>query len=164
MNAERRVPAAPLSGLAPVRGETMRSRRPLRSLLTLLAGAALALSICSAQPAPPPASPAPTVGGGGAPVVVVAAIYRIKAGHEAEAIADLRALSNATHQEKGNLIYAAHRSLSDPRQFLLYEQYESPAALAVHQASSSFQRYAVHGLQTIAESRTGGQFTPLPPE
>ncbi len=96
----------------------------------------------------------------GAPVCV-AVLYTVQAGREEEAADDLHHLAALTRQEPGNLLYVVHRSLADSRQFLIYEQYRSPADLEAHRATPYFQRYSVEGLQKIAESRTGGTFTPF---
>jgi quinol monooxygenase YgiN len=93
--------------------------------------------------------------------VCVNVLYTIRAGHEAEAVNDLRQLALETRKEPGNLLYLAHRSLDDPRKFLIYEQYRSPAALETHHAKDYFQRYSVQGLQKIAESRVVGNYAPL---
>ncbi len=93
--------------------------------------------------------------------VCVDVLYTIRAGHEAEAVNDLRQLAIETRKEPGNLLYLAHRSLDDPRKFLIYEQYRSPAALETHHAKDYFRRYSVQGLQKIAESHVVGNYTPL---
>ncbi len=99
--------------------------------------------------------------GGGPNVVCMGVIYKVKAGHEAEAEGYLRHLQEESRKEPGTVLYIVHRSTEDPRQFLIYEQYRSQADLESHRASAHFQRYAKNGIQTIAESRTGGSFTPL---
>jgi (4S)-4-hydroxy-5-phosphonooxypentane-2,3-dione isomerase len=93
--------------------------------------------------------------------ICVAVIYVVQPGREEEATEDLRRLAAVTRKEPGNLLYAVHRSLDDPRQFMIYEQYRSPADLDAHRKAPYYQRYAVEGLQKIAESRTGGTFTPF---
>jgi|GEM_PF-748218 len=98
-------------------------------------------------------------GGGG--VVCLDVIYTIQAGHEAEAVDDLRQLQAATRKEPGNLMFLIHRSTDNPRQFLIYEQYRSQADLDTHLAKDYFQRYSLNGLRKIAESRVAGSFSPL---
>jgi quinol monooxygenase YgiN len=93
--------------------------------------------------------------------VCVAVIYVVQPGREDEAAEDLRRLAAVTRKEPGNLLYAVHRSLDDPRQFMVYEQYRSQADLDAHRKTPYFRRYSVEGLQKIAESRTGGTFTPF---
>ncbi len=93
--------------------------------------------------------------------VCVAVIYVVQPGREEEAAEDLRRLAAVTRKEPGNILYAVHRSLDDPRQFMIYEQYRSQADLDAHRKTPYYQRYSVEGLQKIAESRTGGTFTPF---
>ncbi|MDP9122487.1 MAG: antibiotic biosynthesis monooxygenase [Acidobacteriota bacterium] len=95
---------------------------------------------------------------------VVDVIYKIQAGHEAEAEDYLRQLAVATRREPGNLMYLVHRSVDDPGRFLIYEQYRSHADLEFHRTQDYFERYATNGLRSIAESKTIGEFTPLEPE
>ncbi len=93
--------------------------------------------------------------------VCLAVMYTIQAGHEAEAVDDLRKLAAETRKEPGNALYLIHRSVEDPRKFLIYEQYRSQADMETHQAKEYFQRYSVHGLRKIAESRVAGTYRPL---
>lgn len=88
-------------------------------------------------------------------------VYTIRAGHEAEAVDDLRKLAAETRKEPGNALYLIHRSVDDPRKFMIYEQYRSQAAMETHLAKDYFQRYSVNGLRKIAESRVAGTYRPL---
>jgi quinol monooxygenase YgiN len=99
--------------------------------------------------------------GGGTNVFCIGVIYKVKAGHEAEAEGYLRRVQEETRKEPGTVLYIVHRSTEDPRQFLIYEQYRSQADFEAHRATEHFQRYIKNGIQTIAESRTGGSFTPM---
>jgi autoinducer 2-degrading protein len=94
-------------------------------------------------------------------VVCLDVMYTIRAGHEDEAADDLRKLAAETRKEPGNLLYLTHRSIEDPRKFLIYEQYRSQAALETHQTKDYFQHYSVNGLRKIAESRIAGTYRPL---
>ena len=94
-------------------------------------------------------------------MICVAVTYVIKPGHEEEAVALFRALTEATRAEPGCLFYQAHRSTTDPRRFFLYEQYDDQAALDAHRASGHFARYATGGLFPIIESRTPEIYEPL---
>jgi len=96
----------------------------------------------------------------GAPVCL-AVMYTIQPGREQEAADDLHRLAIFTRKEAGNLLYVVHRSVDDPRHFLIYEQYRSMADLEAHRRMPYFQRYSVEGLQKIAESRVDGVFTPF---
>jgi (4S)-4-hydroxy-5-phosphonooxypentane-2,3-dione isomerase len=94
-------------------------------------------------------------------IVCVDVMYTIRPGHEEEALDDLRKLAAETRKEPGNIQYLIHRSVDDPRKFLIYEQYRSQAAMEAHQAKDYFQRYSVNGLRKIAESRVAGNYRPL---
>jgi quinol monooxygenase YgiN len=123
--------------------------------------AAFGLTMMTTSPGGAVAQGADAKAGGGTNVVCVGVIYKVKVGHEAEAEGYLRRLQEETRKEPGTVLYIVHRSTEDPRQFLIYEQYRSQADLEAHRATEHFQRYAKNGIQTIAESRTGGSFTPM---
>ena len=86
-------------------------------------------------------------------MICVAVTYVIKAGHEEEAVALFAGLTGPTRAEPGCRMYLVHRSLTDPRRFFLYEQYDDQAALDAHRESPHFERYAKNGLFPIIESR-----------
>ncbi|MFL6231628.1 MAG: putative quinol monooxygenase [Thermoanaerobaculia bacterium] len=94
-------------------------------------------------------------------VVCLGVMYTIQAGHEDEAADDLRKLAAETRKEPGSVLYLIHRSIEDPRKFLIYEQYRSQADLETHLAKEYFQRYSVNGLRKIAESRVAGTYRPM---
>jgi quinol monooxygenase YgiN len=96
-------------------------------------------------------------------MICVAVTYVIKPGHEDEAVALFEKLTEHTRAEAGCRMYVAHRSLTDPRRFLLYEQYDDQAALEVHRAAPHFAQYAKGGLYLIIESRTPELYAPLAP-
>src|SRR5215475_13691931 len=83
-------------------------------------------------------------------------VYTIQAGHEDEAVDDLQKLAAETRKEPGNVMFLIHRSLEEPRKFLIYEQYRSQADMETHLAKEYFQRYSINGLRKIAESRIAG--------
>lgn len=94
-------------------------------------------------------------------MLCLAVTYIIQEGHEGEALDYLRLLTENTRQEPGNIMYVAHRSTENPRQFFIYEQYQDQAALDAHRASLYFQQYGPNGLVPIAESRTPALYAPL---
>ena len=94
-------------------------------------------------------------------MVCVAVTYTIKAGHEEEAVALFRKLTEPTRLEPGCRMYLVHRSRSDPRKFFLYEQYDDDQALDAHRASAHFAAYATGGLFGILESRSPELYEPL---
>jgi quinol monooxygenase YgiN len=94
-------------------------------------------------------------------MICVAVTYVIKPGHEDEAVAFFARLTEHTHTEPGCRMYVAHRSLSNPRQFFLYEQYDDQAALDAHRTAPHFEQYAKGGLFPIIESRAPELYAPL---
>jgi quinol monooxygenase YgiN len=83
---------------------------------------------------------------------VVVAKWVAKEGEEANVRAILDTMTPLTRGEPGCRMYVAHRSLEEPRTFLLYEQYEDEAAFKAHGASEHFKRHvlgdAVNRLET----------------
>ena len=94
-------------------------------------------------------------------MICVAVTYLIKPGHEDQAIGHFNALMASTRLEPGCRFYQAHRSPTDPRKFFLYEQYDDHAAIEAHRAAPHFAEHAIHGLFTIAESRTPEFYDPI---
>jgi autoinducer 2-degrading protein len=87
--------------------------------------------------------------------------YVIRPGHEQEAEGFLRELRTASRSESGCRTYEVHRSLEEPRAFLIFEQYDDQAALEAHRETPHFLQFGRNGLQTIMESRTAGTFEPF---
>lgn len=83
----------------------------------------------------------------------VAVTYMMQAGHEQEAVDLLRNLVKETRTEQGNIMFIAHRSTTEPRQFFLYEQYTDQASFEAHRTTPHFQQYAANGIYKIIESR-----------
>ena len=95
-------------------------------------------------------------------MICVAVTYLIQPGHEEEAIDLFTILTEHTHAEPGNLFYLVHHSLTEPRRFLIYEQYTDQAALDTHRASPHFVQYVKNGLFLILEKREAEIYVPLP--
>lgn len=83
----------------------------------------------------------------------VAVTYVVQAGHEDTAIEFFKKLTVDTRTEPGNVMYVAHRSTTEPRQFFLYEQYVDEAAFQSHRLTPHFIEYATNGLFKLIESR-----------
>jgi quinol monooxygenase YgiN len=75
---------------------------------------------------------------------VVLARWVAKPGEEEAVAAAIDALIEPSQAEPGNLMYQAHRDPSDPRVFLLYEQYADEAGYKAHGESEHFKRLG-HG-------------------
>jgi quinol monooxygenase YgiN len=96
-------------------------------------------------------------------VIVLVAHYRAQAG-QGDAVAEaLREAIAASRAEPGNLMYTIQRSVEDPDEFVLYEQYDDEAAVDAHRASSHFQEIVVGRVIPMLESREFGLYTPVEP-
>ena len=92
-------------------------------------------------------------------MIVLLVTYVAKEGRESELEARLREMTGYTRQEPGCLAYVAHRSLKEPRKFVLYEQYTDESALGAHRTSAYFKRIVQHEYNEILESRSPEFFT-----
>jgi quinol monooxygenase YgiN len=135
----------------------MKNPRIRKSLIWCAVAAVAVLILISARSSAQ--GTAKSVGQEGA--VCLNVVYTIQAGHENEAVDDLQKLAAETRKEPGNVMFLIHRSLEDPRKFLIYEQYRSQADMDSHLAKDYFQRYSINGLRKIAESRVAGTYRPL---
>jgi len=95
-------------------------------------------------------------------MVCLAVTYLVLPNREDEAVALFQKLTRATRGEKGCRLYQAHRSLSEPRRFFLYEVYDDEAALQAHRQSLHFDELVQRGLFRIIENRTPELYAPLP--
>ena len=95
-------------------------------------------------------------------MVCLAVTYLVLPNREAEAVELFRKLTAVTRTEPGCRMYLAHRSLSEPRRFFLYEQYDDEAAVQAHRGSKHFEEWVERGLFRIIESRSPELYSPLP--
>ena len=94
--------------------------------------------------------------------LVLVVRMRAQEGKDEEAAGLMRELAEATRQEPGCIHYIPTRSNEDPRDFLLYEEYDDQAALDAHGASEHFQRLAAGHLFGLMESPRERRFyTPI---
>ena len=93
--------------------------------------------------------------------VTLAVSYRARPGSEEEVAGFLRKMTELTRQEPGCLHYSAHRSVDDPRDFLLFEQYVDTAALEAHSSTDYFHRYVLQGAVPLLEERVRRTYAPL---
>jgi quinol monooxygenase YgiN len=84
---------------------------------------------------------------------VVLARWVAKPGEEAAVAAAIDALIEPSRAEPGNLMYHAHRDPSDPRVFLLYEQYVDQDGYRAHGESEHFTRHGRGDALPRLESR-----------
>lgn len=87
-------------------------------------------------------------------MICVAVTYILREGTDDQAEELFAKLAPATRKEPGCRLYEVHRSVTNPLQFFLYEQYDDQAALDAHRASDHFDRYAKNGLFALIESRS----------
>ncbi|KXS21679.1 hypothetical protein M427DRAFT_51080 [Gonapodya prolifera JEL478] len=95
------------------------------------------------------------------PGICLAVTYIAKEGHERAVAEALIKMQEHTRKEPGNLIYIAHQSPTNPRQFFLYEQYKTTEDLDVHRAASYFKELLVDHCFGLLESRTPVQYIAL---
>ncbi len=74
---------------------------------------------------------------------VVVALWRAKEGQEETIARVIEKMTPLSLQEAGVLQYQGHRSLADPRLFMLYEQYVDEAAYQAHVESAHAKQYAL---------------------
>jgi quinol monooxygenase YgiN len=84
---------------------------------------------------------------------VATAKWTARAGNEEAVAAAIGKLVEPSCAEPGCLIYRAHRSLSDPRVFLLYESYADESAYEAHTQSGHFKLHALGEGIPLLESR-----------
>ena len=92
---------------------------------------------------------------------VVAAQWRAKDGEE-ERVADLLARNaSLSRQEPGCLMFVGHRSVEDPRNFFLYEQYVDEAAFQAHTETEHFKNIVLGDVVPRLESRERAFYEPV---
>jgi quinol monooxygenase YgiN len=84
---------------------------------------------------------------------VVIAKWTAREGEEDAVAAAVEALVEPSRAEPGVLLYQPHRDPSDPKVFLLYEQYVDEAAYKAHGESAHFQRHGFEDAIPRLESR-----------
>lgn len=72
------------------------------------------------------------------PEVVTVAVVKAKEGQEAALEEAIETLVAATHGEEGNLAYAVHRALQEPRTYVFVERYTGVDAFEAHMGSEHF--------------------------
>jgi len=74
-------------------------------------------------------------------MIVIAGTINIDPTHRDKAVAAAVEVMQATRQEKGCISYAFSLDLSDPGCFHLFEEWESPEALATHFGTPHMARF-----------------------
>jgi len=94
-------------------------------------------------------------------MVVLAVTWVAKTGREAEVAAVFSKLTEESRKEPGCAMYLVHRHRTEPRRFLIYEQYKDEAALEAHRSAPHFLQYAKKELPKIADRVEGQLYEPL---
>jgi quinol monooxygenase YgiN len=92
---------------------------------------------------------------------VVTATWYAKEGEE-ERVAELLATNAALSElEPGCRMFIGHRSVDDPRMFLLYEQYDDEAAFKAHTETAHFRDLVLGDVVPRLERRERAFYTPI---
>ena len=94
-------------------------------------------------------------------MVVLVVTWMARAGQEAEVATVFSKLTEESRKEPGCVMYQVHRHKTEPRRFLIYEQYKDDAALEAHRTAPHFLRYARKELPKVAERVEGNLFESL---
>jgi quinol monooxygenase YgiN len=94
-------------------------------------------------------------------VIVLAVIWKAKAGQEAEAERILRALTLEARKEPGCLMFQVHRHKERKSELFIYEQYKDDAALEFHRKTPHFLQLARTELPKVAERVSGELYDPV---
>ena len=93
--------------------------------------------------------------------VTLAVTWRARPGNEAAIEATLRAMVELTNREPGCLHFSAHRSTTDPTEFLIFEQYRDQTALDEHSNSDYFKHHVLEVAVPLLEDRVRRYYEPL---
>ncbi|MBV9181308.1 MAG: antibiotic biosynthesis monooxygenase [Acidobacteria bacterium] len=94
-------------------------------------------------------------------MIVLAVTWVAKIGRESEVAGLLAKLTQESRKEPGCLMYQVHRHRTEPRRFLIYEQYKDDAALEAHRGAEHFLQYAKKELPKVADRVDGHLYEPL---
>lgn len=94
-------------------------------------------------------------------MICIAGTYRIKEGHEEEALGHMLEAQALSRSEPGMLSYQVHRSTTDPRLFLLFEQYQDEDAVKAHTRTDYFKRIIIGRVVPLIEERVSGTYLPV---
>ena len=94
-------------------------------------------------------------------MVVLVVTWMAKVGREAEMATVFSKLTEEARKEPGCVMFLAHRHKTEPRRFLVYEQYKDDAALEAHRATPHFLQYAKKELPKLGDRVEGNLYEPL---
>lgn len=93
----------------------------------------------------------------------IAVRYYVQEGKDDEVAEILRTMIPIALAEPGCQAYAINRSTSDPRQFLLYEQYTDEEAFAAHGASEAVKTNIYGRVFPLLERREREEYVTVDP-
>ena len=94
-------------------------------------------------------------------MVVLVVTWMARQGHEKEVVSVFAKLTEESRKEPGCIMYLVHQHKTDPRRFLVYEQYKDDVALEAHRASTHFLQYARKELPKLGERVEGNLYSPV---
>lgn len=94
-------------------------------------------------------------------MVVLAVTWLAKPGKEQETASLFLKLQAESRKEPGCVMYLVHQLTTDPRRFLVYEQYQNEAGLEAHRNSPHFLQYARKLLPKVGDRIQGELYKPL---
>ena len=94
-------------------------------------------------------------------MIVLVVTWVAKAGRETEVAALFAKLTEESRKEPGCVMYQVHRHRTEPRRFLIYEQYRDDAAIEAHRSAPHFLQYARKDLPKIADRTEGNLYEPM---
>ncbi|GGN94371.1 putative quinol monooxygenase [Saccharibacillus kuerlensis] len=94
--------------------------------------------------------------------ITVTAVLKAKPGMEQQLRGELIRMIGPTRAESGCLEYVLNESIEDPRTFVFYERWESPAAVQSHLDSEHYQEYR-RAIEELVESREVYKLQPITP-
>jgi quinol monooxygenase YgiN len=92
-------------------------------------------------------------------MIVVAGRIRVRPERRAEATRAALVMAEATRREAGCLSYAFYADLVDPDAFLLFEEWESEAALLAHFQTEHMARFLEETPSLLAEAPAIRRYT-----
>jgi (4S)-4-hydroxy-5-phosphonooxypentane-2,3-dione isomerase len=85
---------------------------------------------------------------------VIVAQWYAREGKDDEIAEVLKTAVRNSRTEPGCVLFMANRSVSDPRKFVLYEQFVDHAAFDAHMATESFKENVLGRILPLLESRS----------
>jgi quinol monooxygenase YgiN len=88
----------------------------------------------------------------------VVATYTTLTGREADVLANLRALAQASRGEPGNLRYEYFQGIEDPSRIVILETYRAAEDFDAHRQTPHFQRLGTDTIIPLLQNRTVSTF------